>query len=159
CRLHQLRDRAQRGGERVHRRRGALPHLFGAWLERDRRREALLRRRPHLLARQCGNAAVLSLGMAYVPDAASAIDQLPPWLNRSLAIGTLGALVVYVTWVWRTPRIIRRQNWEIALPNGPLTLLQIAVGILDLSCCAAAMYMLVPNEPHIGFFVLAMIFV
>ena len=29
-----------------------------------------------------GNAAVLGLGIAYHPEAASAIDQLPPWLNR-----------------------------------------------------------------------------
>ena len=61
--------------------------------------------------------------------------------------------------MWRTPRIIGRQNWEVALPNGRLTLLQIAIGIVDLSCCAAAMYMLVPDEPYIGFVVLAVIFV
>jgi len=106
-----------------------------------------------------GNAAVLGLGIAYAPVAPSAIDHLPAWLNRTLAIGVVIALVIYVAWVWRTPRIIGRQNWEVALPNGPLTLLQIAIGIVDLSCCAAAMYMLVPNEPYIGFVVLAVIFV
>jgi uncharacterized membrane protein YbhN (UPF0104 family) len=106
-----------------------------------------------------GNAAVLGLGIAYAPGAASSIDHLPEWLNRTLAIGTQAALAIYVAWVWRTPRIIGRQNWEVALPNGPLTLLQIAIGIVDLSCCAAAMYMLVPNEPYIGFVVLAVIFV
>src|SRR5262249_37106880 len=106
-----------------------------------------------------GNAAVLGLGISYAPAAASAIDQLPPWLNRTLALGTLVALLIYVAWVWRTPRIIGRQNWEVALPNGGLPLLQIAIGIVDLSCCAAAMYMLVPDEPYIGFVVLAVIFV
>jgi len=106
-----------------------------------------------------GNAAVLGLGITYAPAAASAIDQLPTWLNRALAIATLVALVIYVAWVWRTPRIIGRQNWEVALPNGRLTLLQIAIGIVDLFCCAAAMYMLVPDEPYIGFVVLAVIFV
>jgi hypothetical protein len=106
-----------------------------------------------------GNAAVLGLGIAYAPVAASAIDHLPAWLNRTLAIGVVFALVIYVAWVWRTPRIIGRQNWEVALPNGPLTLLQIAIGIIDLSCCAAAMYMLMPSEPYIGFVVLAVIFV
>jgi uncharacterized membrane protein YbhN (UPF0104 family) len=106
-----------------------------------------------------GNAAVLGLGIAYAPDAASAIDQLPPWINRTFALGTLVALVIYVAWVWRTPRIIGRQNWEVALPNGQLTLVQIAIGIIDLACCAAAMYMLVPDEPDIGFVVLAVIFV
>jgi uncharacterized membrane protein YbhN (UPF0104 family) len=106
-----------------------------------------------------GNAAVLGLGISYAPAAASAIDHLPPCLNRTLALGTLAALVIYVAWVWRTPRIIGRQNWEVALPNGRLTLLQIAIGIVDLACCAAAMYMLVPDEPYIGFVALAVIFV
>jgi glycosyltransferase 2 family protein len=106
-----------------------------------------------------GNAAVLGLGIAYAPTAASAIDHLPAWLNRTLAVGVMIALLIYVAWVWRTPRIIGRQNWEVALPNGPLTLLQIAIGIIDLACCAAAMYMLMPNEPYIGFVTLAVIFV
>jgi glycosyltransferase 2 family protein len=30
-------------------------------------------------------------------------------------------------------------NWLVTLPNGPLTLLQIFIGIIDLTCCAAAM--------------------
>jgi glycosyltransferase 2 family protein len=106
-----------------------------------------------------GNAAVLGLGISYAPAAASAIDQLPPWLNRTVALVVLAVLLAYVAWVWRTPRVIGRENWEVALPNGPLTLLQIVIGIIDLACCAAAMYMLVPDEPYIGFVVLAVIFV
>ena len=68
-------------------------------------------------------------------------------------------LVAYVIWVWRTPRVIGRQNWQVRLPNGPLTLLQIAIGIVDLGCCALAMYMLVPNEPPIQFIDVAVIFI
>jgi glycosyltransferase 2 family protein len=106
-----------------------------------------------------GNATVLGLGIAIAPQAASAIDQLPPQLNRILALGILGVLATYVAWVWRTPRAVGRHNWLVTLPNGPLTLLQIGVGIVDLGCCAAAMYMLVPDEPYIGFVTLAVIFV
>ena len=106
-----------------------------------------------------GNATVLGLGITFAPGAASAIDQLPPQLNRAIAILVLVVLVAYVVWVWRTPRVIGRQNWEVALPNGPFTLVQIAIGIVDLACCAAAMYMLVPTEPYIGFIALAVIFV
>src|SRR5215469_4754238 len=87
-----------------------------------------------------GNALVLGLGIAIAPQAASAIDQLPPLVNRILAVGILGVLATYVTWVWRTPRTVGRHNWLVTLPNGPLTLLQIGVGIIDLGCCAAAMY-------------------
>jgi uncharacterized membrane protein YbhN (UPF0104 family) len=106
-----------------------------------------------------GNAAVLGLGIAYEPEAATAIDQLPEWLNRGIAIAVLLVLVSYVTWVWSAPRMIGRLNWEVRLPSGPLTLLQILIGIADLSCCALAMYMLVPNEPHMDFIAIAVVFV
>ncbi len=106
-----------------------------------------------------GNAAVLGLGITHSPVAATAIDKLPPWLNRTLALATLSILLMYVAWVWRTPRVIGRHNWEVALPNGPFTLVQIAIGIVDLACCTAAMYMLLPQEPYIGFVELAVIFV
>jgi hypothetical protein len=106
-----------------------------------------------------GNATVLGLGIAYAPLAASSIDQLPPWCNRLAAILILFVLGSYVAWVWRAPRSIGRAGWEVTLPNGPSTLLQIGIGILDLAFCAMAMYMLVPDDPNIGFVSLAVIFV
>src|SRR5215208_4668905 len=45
-----------------------------------------------------GNATVLGLGIAWTPEAASAIDQLPPWLNRIIAFVILGVLASYVAW-------------------------------------------------------------
>jgi uncharacterized membrane protein YbhN (UPF0104 family) len=106
-----------------------------------------------------GNATVLGLGIVYAPDAASAIDQLPAWLNRALALVILLVLASYIAWVWRRPRIIGRRGWQVTLPGGPLTLLQIGIGIVDLACCALAMFMLLPVEPNIGFVTLAVIFV
>src|SRR5215472_10563131 len=46
-----------------------------------------------------GNAAVLGLGIAYHPEAATAIDQLPVWVNRTFAVAIISALVGYVVWV------------------------------------------------------------
>jgi uncharacterized membrane protein YbhN (UPF0104 family) len=106
-----------------------------------------------------GNVAVLGLGIAYEPQAASAIDQMPPWFNRVIALAGLALLAGYVTWVWVKPRVIGRADWVVTLPGGPLTLLQIAIGIVDLSCCALAMYVLMPDAPHIDFIKLAVIFV
>jgi uncharacterized membrane protein YbhN (UPF0104 family) len=106
-----------------------------------------------------GNATVLGIGIAYDPNAASAIDQFPVWLNRTVAIGILLVLAVYVGWVWLAPRQIGRSNWQVTLPGGPLTLLQILIGIIDLACCALAMFVLMPSEPHIPFITLAVIFV
>ena len=68
-------------------------------------------------------------------------------------------LAAYIAWVWVKPRIIGRDGWQVTLPGGPLTLVQILIGIADLGCCAAAMYMLVPDEPNLGFVTVAVIFV
>jgi uncharacterized membrane protein YbhN (UPF0104 family) len=106
-----------------------------------------------------GNAAVLGLGITYHPEAAAAIDQLPVWLNRVVAIIIILALVAYVVWVWTQPRQVGRGPWSVELPGGPLTLLQIGIGIFDLGFCALAMYVLVPDEPNLGFVVVAVIFV
>ena len=106
-----------------------------------------------------GNATVLGLGVLFSPQAARALDQLPLWSNRLLAVAILAMLAAYVAWVWVKPRVIGREGWQVTLPGGPLTLLQIAIGIVDLACCAAAMYMLVPDEPNLGFVTVAVIFV
>jgi uncharacterized membrane protein YbhN (UPF0104 family) len=106
-----------------------------------------------------GNAAVLGLGIAYHPEAAAAIDLLPPWFNRAAAFVIIATLVSYAIWVWMQPREVGRGPWTVVLPGGPLTLLQIAIGIVDLGFCALAMYVLVPDEPNLGFIVVAVIFV
>jgi hypothetical protein len=106
-----------------------------------------------------GNVTVLGLGILYTPAAAHAIDQMPLWVNRGLAILLLALLAAYVSWVWTKPRVIGRDDWQVVLPGGPLTLVQIAIGIVDLSCCAVAMYMLIPGEPNVGFATVAVIFV
>ena len=106
-----------------------------------------------------GNATVLGLGVGYMPQALGLLDQLPDWINRCLAGATLLILGSYLGWVWSAPREIGRGEWKVNLPNGPSTLLQICIGILDLSCCALAMYMLLPSGPNIGFVTLAVVFV
>jgi uncharacterized membrane protein YbhN (UPF0104 family) len=106
-----------------------------------------------------GNATVLGLGNTYDPLAATAVDQLPPWLNRAFGVLALIVLAGYVAWVWRKPRVIGRDGWTVTLPAGPLTLLQIGIGIIDLSFCALAMWILIPEEPHIGFVTLGVVFV
>jgi uncharacterized membrane protein YbhN (UPF0104 family) len=106
-----------------------------------------------------GNATVLGLGILQAPQAARALDQMPLWSNRVLALVILALLGGYVAWVWVKPRVIGRDGWQVTLPGGPSTLVQIAIGIVDLCCCAAAMYMLVPDEPNLGFVTVAVIFV
>jgi len=106
-----------------------------------------------------GNAAVLGLSVIHSPAAAGPITQLPAWANRGIAVVIVLVLLSYVGWVWSAPRVIGKGEWTVRLPNGPSTLLQICIGIADLSFCGLAMYMLLPNEPHVGFVTLAVVFV
>ncbi|MBI5320348.1 lysylphosphatidylglycerol synthase domain-containing protein [Bradyrhizobium sp.] len=106
-----------------------------------------------------GNAAVLGMGIAWHPEAAANIDQLPVWLNRTVAFIAIIGLASYVAWVWTKPRVVGRGPWTVTLPGGPLTLLQICIGIVDLGFCALAMYVLTPDEPNVGFVTVAVIFV
>ncbi len=87
------------------------------------------------------------------------IDQLPAWLNRVIAFLILLALGSYIGWVWSAPREIGQAQWKVRLPSGPSTLVQIVIGLCDLGCCTIAMYMLLPNEPNIGFVTLMVVFV
>ncbi len=106
-----------------------------------------------------GNAAILGLGITYEPWAAADVNQLPVWFNRGIGIVGLLVLFSYIAWVWRTPRMIGRHNWQVRLPGGPLTLLQVVLGIFDMGSCAVAMYMLVPNEPQLDFVAVSVVFV
>src|SRR5262249_1553648 len=81
------------------------------------------------------------------------------WANRVIAFTALTVLSAYVAWVWVKPRVIGRAGWTVTLPGGPLTLLQIVIGILDLAFCALAMYVLLPYNPHTDFIRLSVIFV
>jgi uncharacterized membrane protein YbhN (UPF0104 family) len=106
-----------------------------------------------------GNAAVLGLSVFIEPHAAAPITQLPGGVNRTIAGVILAVLFSYLGWVWSAPREIGRGDWTVRLPNGPSTLVQICIGILDLGCCATAMFMLLPSEPNIGFVTLLVVFV
>jgi uncharacterized membrane protein YbhN (UPF0104 family) len=106
-----------------------------------------------------GNAFVLSAGMLWAPEPASAITQLPPWINRAIALFGLMVIASYVLWLLPKPRTIGRAGWQITLPRARLTLLQIGIGVLDLTAGSLAMYALLPANPAIDFVTVLVIFV
>ena len=107
-----------------------------------------------------GNATVLGLGIIHSPQAAGWIDQLPNWVNRCIAGAMLTVLASYLELgLERTaPDRAGRMESESAETGHPRCC-RSAIGILDLGFCALAMYMLLPNEPNIGFVTLAVVFV
>jgi uncharacterized membrane protein YbhN (UPF0104 family) len=106
-----------------------------------------------------GNITALGIGMAYRPDAARAVDQIPAWGNQAIGIAALSALAAYLIWVWSKTRVLGRKGVGVTLPSGSMTLLQIGIGIADLSCCAVVMYLLMPSLPGVDFVPLAVIVV
>jgi glycosyltransferase 2 family protein len=109
-----------------------------------------------------GNTFVLGIGMALHPWAASAMDQLPPAINRLIALGGLSAIVAYLVWLTLggdERRELGQNGWKVVLPSAPLTLLQILIGVVDLAFCALAMYLLMPAQPGIDFVSLAVVFI
>src|SRR3954454_2223102 len=100
-----------------------------------------------------GNTFVLGIGMAWHPWAASAMDQLPPAINRMIALAGVAAIVAYLVWLTMgdTRRELGQNGWKVVLPSAPLTLLQILIGVVDLGFCAMAMYLLMPPQPAIDF--------
>ncbi|RTL92803.1 UPF0104 family protein [Ancylobacter aquaticus] len=108
-----------------------------------------------------GNIAILGLGITIEPWAASAVDHLPPWVNRLIGLALLAGLAAYVAWVGLKPRRIGvgKGHWTVTLPGWKLTLLQIVIGIIDLSFCAAAMYVLMPQQPYIDPIALGVVFI
>src|SRR5882672_11631932 len=108
-----------------------------------------------------GNTFVLGIGMAWHPWAASAMDQLPPAINRLIALGALAAIVAYFVWLTlgENRRELGQNGWKVVLPSARLTLVQILIGVVDLGFCATAMYLLMPMEPSIDFVSLAVVFI
>src|SRR3981189_327498 len=96
-----------------------------------------------------GNLVVLGVGMTYHPQAASAMDLLPPAMNRLIAIGCLAGIAAYFAWLvmGKNRRELGQNGWKVVLPSARLTLVQVLIGVVDLGFCALAMYLLMPAEP------------
>lgn len=105
-----------------------------------------------------GNLTAFGLSVLYEPVAISQIDYLPSALNRGLAVVLLVGVAAFVIWSWRSPRSLGAWRWPVRLPSGPMVLLQIVIGILDLGAAALAMYVLMPVS-DVGVFRVAVVFI
>src|ERR1700744_3614227 len=106
-----------------------------------------------------GNMTALGFSLLYQPAAIGVIDHLPAWGNRAIALVLLGGVGFYLVWSWLHPRQIGRSQWLVKLPSGPLVLVQIVVGLLDLTAAAISMYVLLPPGVDISFFRLIAVFI
>jgi glycosyltransferase 2 family protein len=105
-----------------------------------------------------GNAFLLGGATAYAPQAAAAVDHLPLWINRVIGLTALFAMACYLFWIALRPRTIGRARWRLALPDLRFTLVQTAIGALDLALISLAMYSLLPPNPPVDFVTLLVTF-
>jgi uncharacterized membrane protein YbhN (UPF0104 family) len=106
-----------------------------------------------------GNLTALGLSLLGDPAAISLFDFLPQQLNRLLAAVLLLGIAAFLVWSWLSPRSIGTRRWPVRLPSGPLVLLQIAIGIIDLGAAALAMHVLIPAGLNIELFRLITVFI
>ncbi|MGJ4946384.1 lysylphosphatidylglycerol synthase transmembrane domain-containing protein [Bradyrhizobium sp. HKCCYLS1011] len=90
-----------------------------------------------------GNLTALGLSLMIDPDAFGWVEYWPPTLNRLVATALLAGVLGFVVWSWPGRR---SKRWPVRLPSGPLVLVQILIGLFDLSAAALAMYVLIPAE-------------
>jgi uncharacterized membrane protein YbhN (UPF0104 family) len=91
-----------------------------------------------------GNLTALGLSLLYEPGAIGLVNYLPSPINRWLAGALLAAVAAFLVWSWLSPRSLGTRRWPVRLPSGPVVLLQIAIGLVDLGAAALAMYVLIP---------------
>ena len=106
-----------------------------------------------------GNLTALGLSLIWEPGALGLVDYLPPQVNRWLAAALLLGIVGFLVWSWVSPRSFGTRRWPVRLPSGPVMLLQIGIGIVDLGAAALAMYVLLPAGMNIGMFRLITVFI
>jgi glycosyltransferase 2 family protein len=106
-----------------------------------------------------GNMTALGFSLLYEPTAIGVIDHLSPAVNRLLALMLLFGVGAFLVWSWLHPRNVGKSRWLVRLPSGPLVLVQILVGLLDLTAAALSMYVLIPSGLDVGLFRLMAVFI
>lgn len=110
-----------------------------------------------------GNGLVLALGFMLEPEVVTPILSHVGLGGTTVRIaGALmfAALIGWLIFV-AVPRRIGKGAWAINLPSGRTTALQMAIGLVDLMCCASVLFVLLsamPGAPAAPFTAVAVIF-
>jgi glycosyltransferase 2 family protein len=107
-----------------------------------------------------GMAGVFGVGLCFAASSLTAIDRLPAALNFLLGAGIVGAIGYYCAWAAKDRRSLRFFGGEMPLPAPETMLIQLALGMADIGCAAATLYVLLPPESQsLGYVPFAAIYV
>lgn len=110
-----------------------------------------------------GNATVLGLGFVLEPEVVAPVVRTIGLGGDAVRIAGFVVLAALAAWLIfvSVPRQFGSGAWVIKLPSAKLTGLQMAIGVVDLACCSAILYVLLmamPNAPPAPFVAVAVIF-
>jgi uncharacterized membrane protein YbhN (UPF0104 family) len=96
-------------------------------------------------------ALVIGIALTIQPDEISEVNMLQGWVNLIIGLGVLFALMFYLAWVSRGHRRVSVQGLRLELPGLTVTLSQLTLGVIDLCCAAAALYVILPAGHELDF--------
>lgn len=111
-----------------------------------------------LVAFGLGVATLLGAAMLIDPAGVPLLDRLDPRLDRLLGGVILAVIAGTVLWLGRTPRILALFGWRLVLPGASGLLARIGLGVVDVGCAAAALYVLLPADLQPGYAVFLLVF-
>lgn len=88
-----------------------------------------------------GMVLVIGLGLTVRAEGVAHVDHLSPWLNRTIGVAILAAMVGYLYYAAKGRRITF-QKFKLELPGLWLSLGQICLGLVDLCAAAGVLYVL-----------------
>ncbi len=105
-------------------------------------------------------SAVLMVGLCLLvePVAMAATLKIPQGIATVLGTLILLGLIAYVVWVGLAKRTVAWSSVRFALPGARSTLAQLAVGAADMCLASGALYVLLPGDPGVGYFVFVSVF-
>lgn len=93
-----------------------------------------------------GFAALFGLVLLFDPNGFPALQDIAPKADRMTGALLLAGLAALTAWVWRAHQSITIFRWRMPLPGGPVTLMLILLGILDVAAAAGVLYVLLPAD-------------
>ncbi|MDB5649504.1 MAG: integral rane protein-like protein [Hyphomicrobiales bacterium] len=98
-----------------------------------------------------GMALVIGIALTIQPDEIADVNRLKGWVNLLIGLGVLVAIMCYLAWISRGNRRVSMQGLRLELPGLTLTLGQLLLGVVDLCCAAAALYVVLPAHHGLDF--------
>jgi uncharacterized membrane protein YbhN (UPF0104 family) len=98
-----------------------------------------------------GIGAAVALGLVIEARSLTAIDGLPPIVNRAIGVAILATFLAYLVWVALGRRRTFLKGFRLEFPGVRLTLGQVLLGAADMCTASAALYMLMPTGSGLNF--------